>query len=298
MSSHTRRDFLGAAAAGVALAAAPVAAIEPVRRTGAPRLRLGLSAFSYKKFLYGTAEPRMTLADFLDRAVALDVDGVELTEYFFPKPATTEYATGLRRQCFRLGLPVSGSAMRNTFTLPPGPERTAEIATCKAWIDRCSELGAPCIRVFVGGLQKDQTVEDARRLSIEALEECCAYAGTRGISLALENHGGIVSDAEGTLAIAKAVRSDWFGVNLDVGNFRTADPYADIAQCAPYAITVHFKTDITPRGAATREIDYGRVTRILRDAGYRGFVTLEYEGTAPPLEAVPAAIKRMRAALR
>ena len=298
MTPVSRREMLASAVAGAAVVglAGPVAAMEPVKRSAASRMRIGLSAFSYKRFLYGQAEPKMTLPEFVDRAAKLGIDGVELTEYFFPRPLPEDYMVKLRRQCFVAGLDVTATAMRNEFTRNPGPERDAEIASCKAWIDRTAELGAPCIRIFAGGVQQGQAPEQALRNAVAAIEECCDYAGARGITLALENHGGIVRDADGVLALVRAVKSEWFGVNLDVGNFRTRDPYDDLARCAPYAVTVHFKTEVTPLNATTRETDYRRVARILRTAGYRGYVTLEYEGSGPPLTVVPSALVRMRRA--
>ncbi len=56
------------------------------------------------------------------------------------------------------------------------------------------DLGAPTIRIFAGNLQKGTTEAQARAWRIEAIQECCEYAGPRGVILALENHGGIVSN--------------------------------------------------------------------------------------------------------
>ena len=66
-----------------------------------------------------------------------------------------------------------------------------------------------------------------------AIQEACDYAAKYGIFLALENHGGITATIDQMLTIVKAVKHDWFGVNLDTGNFHTADPYADLAKIAP-----------------------------------------------------------------
>ncbi len=87
--------------------------------------------------------------------------------------------------------------------------------------------------------------------------------------------------------------SPWFGVNLDGGNFRTADPYSDLAQIAPYAINVQIKTDLSPSGKK-EDADLARVVRILADANYRGYVVLEYEGAEDPKTAVPKHIETLR----
>ena len=133
-----------------------------------------------------------------------------------------------RRHAFLRGVAVSGTSVGNVFTLPRGEARDREIASVKSWIHSAAVLGAPHIRVFAGNVQKGQSPDEAQRLCIEALEECCAFAATQGIFLGLENHGGIVAEPEGLLAIVRAVQSPWLGVNLDTGNFHSADPYAEL----------------------------------------------------------------------
>ena len=66
-------------------------------------------------------------------------------------------------------------------------------------------------------------------MAVEAIEECCEHAGKYGVFLALENHGGITSEVDDMLAIVHDVNSPWFGVNMDTGNFRSADIYGDLA---------------------------------------------------------------------
>jgi sugar phosphate isomerase/epimerase len=115
--------------------------------------------------------------------------------------------------------------------------------------------------------------------------------------LGLENHGGIVADPSDLLEIVRAVKSPWFGVNLDTGNFQTEDPYADLAKCAPYAVNVQVKVEIKRRGAKAEPSDLKRVATILRDANYQGYVALEYEAAPDPWTVVPRHLEELRAAL-
>ena len=115
--------------------------------------------------------------------------------------------------------------------------------------------------------------------------------------LALENHGGVVATPEGLLEVVQAVRSEWFGVNLDTGNFHGKDPYADLARCAPYAVTAQVKAEIEPAGGPKQAADLARLTSILKNVGYRGVVSLEYESAEPPLSAVPRLLEALRAVL-
>lgn len=290
--ASNRRDFLRVAALTTAttlsgLAAGPARAIAPIKRAGKPRLKLSLAAYSYRDYLQNKRDPHMTLPEFVDRCAAYPLDGVELTEYYWPKPLSHEFMMQVKRQCYNNGLDITGAPMANVFTHPAGPERERQLALTRAWVDACAALGVPAIRVFAGTLQPGQTLEQAQRNTIETLEEACAYAGSKGVILALENHGGIVAEADSILTIVKGVKSEWCGINLDTGNFRTEDPYGDLAKCAPYAVTCQVKTEIQPKGQAKREADLKREIQILKDAGYRGYVTLEYEAAEEPLKAVP-----------
>jgi sugar phosphate isomerase/epimerase len=148
--------------------------------------------------------------------------------------------------------------------------------------------------VFAGAATKIDPAE-ARAMCVSALQECCDYAGQHGIFLGLENHGGIVAEAEGMLEIIKAVESPWFGVNLDTGNFRTADPYGDLAKIAPYSVNVQLKVEMRPAGKAHEPVDLDRLAGILRDANYQGYVTLEYEEDGDPWKEIPVWLEKVRA---
>jgi sugar phosphate isomerase/epimerase len=296
MSATTdRRHFLrlGAGALAGALVAPGASAIEPLVREPAPRFKLSCAAYSLRKYL-DLKKPTMTLAQFLEKCAAWGTDGAELTEYYFPKPITAEYVSQLKRLAILLGLDITGTPIGNNFALPPGEERDRQVASMKAWIDVSADLGSPAIRIFAGGAPRGVSEAEARRWVVECVEACCAHAARRGVFLALENHGGVVAEAEGLLEIVKAVKCEWFGVNLDTGNFHTSDPYGDIERCAPYAVTCQVKTEISPAGGKKTEADIGRLVEILRKTKYCGYVTLEYEAAEEPLEAVPRYLAALR----
>ena len=149
---------------------------------------------------------------------------------------------------------------------------------------------------FAGELQKGSTKEEAKKLCIAAFEECCDYAGKKGVMLGLENHGGIVAEPADILDIVRTVKSPWFGINWDSGNFRTDDPYHDLETIAPYAVNVQWKAEVQPRGAKEKQpVDLPRIVKILRAANYQGYVALEYEAAEDPWVAVPRLLKEMRA---
>ncbi|HZJ15810.1 MAG TPA: TIM barrel protein [Chthoniobacteraceae bacterium] len=295
----TRRRFLQLS--GLSLLASRASfAIEPFQRGGAARLQLSLAAYSFResfKDQQGKTNPAGTLDmfAFVDYSAEHGCDGAELTSYYFPSDVTDDYLRQVRRHAFLRGVSVSGTSVGNTFTHPPGPARDKEIALVKRWVDRAAVLGTSHIRVFAGGAAKDQPRAEAVKNCIAALEECAEYAGQHGVFLGIENHGGIVAEPTGLLEIIKAVKSPWVGVNLDTGNFHGADPYAELATCAPYAVNVQIKSEIRRAGAKENEAaDLARVVKILRDANYQGWVALEYEAKEDPWKAVPPLLAQLR----
>jgi sugar phosphate isomerase/epimerase len=292
----SRRDWLAACAAG-ALCAPAAPAIEPIARAGGPKLKLSLAAYSFRQWLDLKKKPKpdMSLADFIDFAAAQEIDAVELTAYYFAE-TTPEYLAALKARATRLGLDVSGTAVGNNFCVPDPDKLKAELAMVKAWVEHTSRLGGKTIRIFAGNVAKGDSEEKARDRAVATIQEACDYAAKYGIYLALENHGGITGTADQLLAIVKAVKHDAFGVNLDTGNFHTADPYADLERIAPYAVVCQIKTEVHPAGKEVQDADLPRLLDILRKANYRGYVALEYEAKEDAKVAVPrhlATLKRL-----
>lgn len=278
------------------LEAWPAAAVEPPKRSGPARLLLSCAAYSFRDY-FNHKDPakRITLFDFIDLCAANGCEGTELTSYYFPTDVNAEFLLKVKRHAFLRGVAVSGSAVGNNFALPEGPKRDQEIALVKKWIDRAAILGAPHIRVFAGP-KSSLSMAEAKKLSIAAFEEAAAYAGTKGIFLGLENHGGIVAEPDDLLEIVRAINSPWVGINLDTGNFQTNDPYADLARCAPYTVNVQFKSEIQPRGKSVQLADLARIAKLLREANYQGYVALEYEAKEDPWTAVPRLLTQMKEA--
>lgn len=293
-----RRQFLHAAlAAGSAsvLTKQPSAAIEPIRRTGKPHLRLSIAAYSYRKYLDLKAKPQpsMTLEDFAEIAAGLELDAIEPTGYYFAD-TSPEYLARLKGKCIRLGLDVSGSAVGNNFCVADPAKLKDQIASVKKWTEHTSLLGGKALRIFAGNVDKGDTEEKARSRCVEAIQECCDHAAKFGVYMALENHGGIVATVEQMLGIIKAVKHDWFGVNLDTGNFHSADPYADLEKLVPYAVNVQIKTEIARANKPKEDADLKRLIDMLRQGGYRGYVALEYEAAEEPKTAIPKHVETLK----
>ena len=218
---HTnRRESIRIMASSVvgattAATAARLSAIEPISRPGSPRLQLSLAAYSFRKFfrwmrgkpqLPATPDRALTMSSFIALAADLGFDAAELTSYFFDPAVLDGGLPALRRQAFLRGISLSGTAVGNNFAHSQAAEREREIADVKRWIDRAALLGIPHVRVFAGPVPRELTPNEAQRFCIESLEACADYAGTRGVMIGLENHGGLVTTADQLLEIVRATR--------------------------------------------------------------------------------------------
>ena len=295
----TRRQFLASAAfaalAGPSALTRSASAGGPIGRARPSHLKLSLAAYSFRDSLAPKGgKPTMDLFGFVDLAADLALDGVELTSYYFPPDVNADYLHRLKQRAFTLGLDVSGTSVGNNFCVAPGLERDKQLALVRTWVDRAAELDAPVIRIFAGTGPKGESEEVAVVRAIEGIKASLPYAAEKGVTLALENHGGITATPGQLLKIVQAVEGPNFGVNLDTGNFHGDDPYAELAELAPYAVNVQVKTEISRKGKPKEDADLSRVVGLLRDARYSGYVVLEYEAKEDPAVAVPRHIKKLR----
>ncbi len=299
----TRRDFgqftLGTLALGGLTSS--LSAAEPITRNGSSHMKLSLAAYSFHRFLTQSwPQPSgdagsMSLLDFVDFCAEQNLDGCELTSYYFPADITHDYLMQIKERTFRLGLDISGTAIGNDFCLPEGEDREFHLQMTRQWIDYAAAMGAPVIRIFAGQVPKGDTEATALDRCVLGINQSVAYAAEKGVVLALENHGGITAAPEQLLAIVERVDdSPWFGVNFDSGNFHTADPYASLEMIAPYAVNAQLKVSIHPAGGQRQRADLGRMVEILKAGGYRGYVVLEYEEQTDPHESIPPLLAELR----
>jgi sugar phosphate isomerase/epimerase len=292
-----RRSFFGALGAlGTACVVKPALAIDPFERAVPGRLRLSLAAYSLRKYLAPAANEtrRMDLFDFVTYCREQGLAGAELTSYYFPDDVDDNYLLKLKRHCHLLGVSVSGGAIRNDFCTTDAAKLAADLEHTRVWIERYHLLGAPAIRIFAGNGNNTEDLSETLARCARNCQQACADAAPRGIFLALENHGGVTAKSSGLLEIVRQVESPVFGVNFDSGNFQsTDDPYLELAEIAPYAVNAQIKVEIKQAGASV-PTDLKRVIGILKDAGYSGWVALEYESAEEPLEAIPRWLDQLR----
>jgi sugar phosphate isomerase/epimerase len=282
-----RRDFLKTAGScslglGLGLPALPGDQSSDTQ----PRLFSGCCAYSYRKYL---ESGQMTMEQFILKAVELGIDGVDITTYWV-KSTDPAYLANLRHLAFKHGVPFSGAAIGTDMCQPDATKRVGEIEKIKKWVDATLLLGASHLRVFGGELPAGASEAQGIQWVVETMKPSCEYAAKKGITLGIEDHGGITAKASTILEILHRVDSPYAGVNLDITNF-TRDYYSQIEACAPYATHTHIR-DVF---AETKEpVDLDRVWQIFARAGYKGYMSAEYEGEEDAATGVPKLISKIK----
>ena len=282
MTRRTLLTLAGAAATPLAMPAADTSGHKS-------RLRSAICAYSFRDAL---AKKTMTYDDLVRLAVDLDVDGLDLTVYWFPN-RSPEFLLPLRRLAYKNGVEIYSISIRSEMTRATAEQRKQEIANITGWVDAAEQLGAGHIRVFGGNVPKGATVDEATPWVVEVLSRAAEYAGRKGIILGLENHGGITERADKITEIVQKVDSPWVGINLDTGNFRT-DVFRQIETCLPHAVNVQVKAEMRDESGKTVPQDWKRVIALLRKGGYKGYLALEYEAKEDPSSAVPRLIAELK----
>ncbi len=281
-----RRQLFPALAALPAALRAGVPKLDGAR----PRLRTAICAYSFRKAL---GEGSLSYLDLVDMAVDNGVDGLDSTVYWFPANGLGGFLAAYRRKAYLAGVDLPSIAIRTDLCRRDRGERAREVAWLKHWTDVSYRLGSSHIRVFGGTVPEGSSEDEAAGWCAEILKRSADYAAERGVVLGLENHGGITSRAERIIQIVRAVDHPNVGINLDTGNFRS-DPYGQIAMSLPYAVNSQFKVQIRDERGNHRPSDWDRIVRMFAEAGYRGYMALEYEAPDDPFAAVPRHLARLR----
>lgn len=226
-------------------------------------------------------------------AQELCVGGVDIIAEQMPR-RTKSYWIDTKKRCTDLQLSIASLSPGNDFGKPTARARAAEVENIVRWIDTALLMGAPCLRIFAGWPpRRDARAWDAMAGCIRTLAGKAAQAG---VTLVIEphNHGGFLATSQTTLTLIKQLDSPWVRINLDTGNFQDPDPYAGLEACLPWSPHVVAKIHDLNRAGEDGRLDYDRIFAMLARHHYRGFITIEYEGKANELRAVPKAVAMLR----
>jgi len=301
-NSESRRKFLKTLVAAPAVA---VLATNPFllnaatsESTFSHKFKTSLNVFSFNKML---RDGEIDLFDVLDFCAEQNFDAIDPTGYYFPgypEVPTDDFMRRFKKQAFLLGLDISGTGIRNDFTVPDPASRKADIVMIKKWIEAAAKMGIPNIRVFAGktdheGFTRDQVFE----WMAKDVQECCEYGEKFGVIIAIQNHNDFFKTADDVHRIFKMVDSDWLGLNLDIGSYRQSDPYKEVEETLKYAVTWQIKENVWIDGKET-PTDLVKLFKIIKKGGYRGYLPIETLGAGDPYKKVPVMLNKIHEALK
>src|SRR5436309_8336300 len=253
---------------------------------GRARLFPGCCAYSYRKYL---ETGKMSMEDFVLKGAELGLHGVDITTYWL-KSTEPSYLASLRDFAFKQSIAFSGTAISTSMCQPDSAQRSEELEKIRRWVDATELLGAPHLPVFGRQLPSGATEEQGIQWSVQVMEPSCDYAGKKGVTLGIEDHGGITARASTLLEILRRVDSPFAGINLDITNF-AENYYAQIEACIPYATHTHIRDVFENR----EPVDLDRVFKMFAGAGYKGCMSAEYEGYEDAMTGVPKLIEKIKA---
>lgn len=251
---------------------------------------------------------KMNLMRFIDFAAGQPVAGVELLDYFWRDEKSEIPA--VKKKLADTGLQLAAYSISNDFCQPAASARRQQLADLKQGVDIANELGVSLLRVFSGSRREGYSPEQGMAWIIEGLTAGAAYAERNGVTLALENHGLFAGRSEQVRDIIEQVNSPALRANLDTGNFLLAaeNPLAAVKNLVDLVALVHLKdfryaesdqTDhvfksldgkhLVGSALGAGRVDLEAVIATLDKAGYRGWLSLEYEGP-DPMSGVPQSL--------
>ena len=281
-------------------------------------MKICVSSYSFTK-LYHKGELNQLAA--IAKAKELGFDGIEFAGIEPHDGATREeYARKLKAEADKLEFPVASFVFgADLINGTEGRTPEQEVEYVKSMVDIGVILGVPVIRHDVLYSMGEYADFDALLPALsDRVRQVTEYAAGKGIRTSVENHGFICQDPDRCVALYKAVNHPNFGLLCDIGNFLCADaePAAAVAMVSPYAIFAHAKdfyvksADQPNPGAGFFQsrggnylkgtiIGHGNVPVVpclqtLKDAGYDGFLSLEFEGMEDVLEGISIGLANLR----
>lgn len=272
-------------------------------------MRLSVSAWCVQDLLFSG---KTSLFEFIDFCQQNKVDGIELLDCFWKNE---EQIAEVKKYLDEINLRVSAYSIGNDFV---GDEDTRKNAVqlVKKGVDVAVFLGAKYLRVFSGNVKENVSFKEGKNWIIDCFRECAPYAESKEITMVLENHGLFAGKSSQVKEIIDLVNSSALKANSDTGNFLLVgeDPLSAVKNLSSYISFVHFKdfrenneggyyTSLDRRKYEGTVIGKGEVpvkeiVDFLYSIGYKGYLSLEFEGTGDPYKGTQESINFTKAIIK
>jgi len=288
--SLDRRSFLKFAAAtgaalGLATSGSP--ALLAAEEGKQPLFKISLAEWSLHRMLFDGKLDNLDFPAFAKHEFGIDC--VEYVNQFFKdKAKDMKYLTELKQRCDDLGV-KSGLIMCDSegdLGDPGEAKRTQAVENHYKWVDAAKFLGCHSIRVNARSDPK-LPYDEQMKFAVDGLHRLAEFGGQHGgINVIVENHGGLSSNGKWLSTVIKKVDLPNAGTLPDFGNFQLSpgewyDRYQGTRELMPYAKGVSAKSHVFDDAGNEAEIDYRKMIKIVLDAGYHGYVGVEWEGDSP-----------------
>lgn len=274
-------------------------------------MKYGVSAYSFSQYMSKTGADYIQVCDMAKEMGYETIEFIDLSLDVQPAESLTALAKTIRAHCEEIDLPISAYTVGADFL-----NHENEVERIKGQVDIAHALGAKVMRHDAcWGLPEGMSWREAIEKMAPLIRQVTIYAASKGIKTCTENHGYILQDAERVETLIRTVDHPNYGWLVDMGNFLCADdnPLRAVTIAAPYAFHVHVKDFLVKPFDAdqpgdgwcpSRNGNYLRGTvaghgvvpikkclSILKNAGYDGVVSYEFEGMEDNLSALRAAVK-------
>ena len=246
-------------------------------------------------------EENRTVDKIIRAAAHVGFDGIDLG-YYWGENRKAEFAEAVKVADGE-GIAIANYIVGNNFGNAAAEDRLpAEIDKVKQALEEASYFNCKVLRIFGGGYNLDWATYSPK--IVEALAACVETAEKCNVIMAVEDHGALCKDSREQLFYINAVNSPYLRANADIGNYWLPGgelPIDGVKNIAEYAAMVHVKDYVfinnTPVACPVGEgvIDFTSCFRVLKNAGYNGYITLEYEGNiGNPRQAITTSLVNMR----
>ena len=299
MRSLDRRELLrtaGIFSAGLALAPFATRLLAADKE---PLFKISLAEWSLHKTLFGKKLDNLDFAKVAKRECG--ISAVEYVNQFFKDKANDKkYLAELKQRADNEGVKSLLIMIDGEGDLghPENAARREAVEKHFKWVEAAKTLGCHSIRVNAAS---KGSYNEQLELAADGLRQLSEFGAEHDINVIVENHGGLSSNGAWLAAVIKRVDLPNCGTLPDFGNFHDYDRYKGVTETMPYAKGVSAKShDFDEQGNETKT-DYFKMMKIVLDAGYRGFVGIEYEGSnLPEMEGIKATkrlLERVRESL-
>ncbi len=278
-----RREFLKRAAAAVSASAVAGRGSSAASRRGKERpvFEISLAQWSLHRMLRAGGLETLDFPAFARERFGLGA--VEYVNSFFKdKARDREYLGQLQRRAADAGVKSLLIMIDGEGDLgePDPAGRQAAVENHHPWVEAAKFLGCHSIRV---NARSRGTPDEQRPHVVEGLRSLTEFAAPFELNVLVENHGGLSSNGDWLASVIKQVDHPRCGTLPDFGNFHLGgdewyDRYQGVKELMPFAKALSAKSHDFDEAGNETHTDYRRMMKIVLDAGYRGYVGIEYEG--------------------